>query len=238
MYKFSEYDKKEALGIVEYLMSNGFYDALGFESNHWGYKSSCLEDWREENMELLEDYGVTITRGETKICIIPDDTDYVIKVGLLLELKGGYRKGDDYCAIEYNNYKKACELGIEKYFASMCYLGVVNDISFYLQEKVRIDEDRTSDNFYSYSQRTYYNDVEVPDEDEDPNGYDEYWDNIYSTGDELDDEERIYAMIDDDRDAIKVSHFCMDNEINDLHGGNWGYVDNWGQAVLIDYSGF
>ena len=51
--------------------------------------------------------------------------------------------------------------------------------------------------------------------------------------DDLEDTERIIGVFGEDEDLI---NFIIENDINDLHEGNFGIVD--GKLVMTDFSGF
>ena len=107
-----------------------------------------------------------------------------------------------------------------------------NNYDFFIQERVTIDDGYNDEVFYQYVSR----DID-PSEYEDK---DEYREKISDIACDMNDEERIYAMLDESGynfDIEEIVRFIDDNDINDLHAGNWGVTAD-GFTVMVDYSGY
>lgn len=80
--------------------------------------------------------------------------------------------------------------------------------------------------------RGEYDTCDHADEDEDYGDYDDYM----VDGDSIEGVE--YVMRDQWGEALfnKFDEFCSDNQVNDLHAANVGFVD--GHFVCVDYSGY
>ena len=164
--------------------------------------------------ELVEGCeGVEVYDGATKICLVPDDGDFVFKINI---------SGVDYCGYEADNYQEAVNAGKGKYFLETRYFKTLNEcgvcFAIYIQPKIsdissEIDSDsdeeiNISSSYYSspaadrLSPTWIHNFIEAYGESE------------------------YFSLLD----------FCNRIDINDLHSGNIGYMDN--HPVIFDYAGF
>lgn len=163
--------------------------------------------------------------GLTKACLVIDgESKWVIKLSL-----GRY--ATNYCRVEAKNFRLALHDGLGDFFACMQYVGLVDGIEVYIQERAEVDENLNSDIFREYVREGY--DFDDPEAGMDEESY------IEDRADELDEDERIYAMChrEYNEDSIeKLIEFIEDHNINDLHEGNWGRLN--GRMVLVDYSGY
>ena len=205
-----------ALDTMKVLVSHDIYQAATRED----YRTT-ISFWCDEHHELLHEMGLQVAAGCTKVCIIDEEEEFVIKFDIVDKCCGA-----SYCDLESRNYKMAVEAGLGRWFAGTWEVGEVAGRMVYLQQYARTDEDATSDSFYDYICENYY----------DGQNDEETQDSIACSVDEMDNEDRIYAMIGYDHDASKVVDFCDQWDINDLHAGNWGYIND--EAVMIDYSGY
>ena len=126
----------------------------------------------------------------------------------------------DYCAAEETFYKYAEEMGIESFFAKTWIIGRVNSHPIYAQVRAEMFEGTSGSKKYSKEkvqatehcvasiERWCFNEYWLTD-------FREYFGNEYL--------EPLLA-------------FLEENEIEDLHAGNLGYVD--GVPVLVDYAGY
>jgi len=172
-----------------------------------------MDVWFAENCKFIESLGVRLRHGLTKVCLIAEDRDEVIKVPFKPE-----RGTRDFCTQEYRNYLLAEKEGLEQFFAPIRYVDMVNGVPVYLQEKEDVDPTVVSD-----SLRSYYE-----------NEYCEEYESGWTT---LDEDETVIALLGESEEVYRLRNFILDNEINDLHSGNWG-VNSCGDLVIIDYSGF
>lgn len=155
--------------------------------------------------------------GAAKVCIFhPFFGDYVVKFCY---------EDFDYCEREYTNYLAAVENGLEEFFAFTDYLGIINGLRFYIQERCDCDAEAVSSIVYNSVKEDYVNEN---NESEDVVS-ERIWDVVY----DLDDEAYVTYCFGFNEELID---FLGEYAINDLHEGNFGYVD--GQLVIIDFSGY
>lgn len=227
-------DIQIAKEVVKSLFERKFMDAITyhlFRDEDWNpgydYYNIGIYDWERENKDWLFVNHIAIYNGETKAAIVVKTlSNWVVKIGFQKRTdKASNLEStefiDDYCALEYKNYCRAKEKGLERFFASMYQVGEIDGVPYYLQEYAENDEDVVSGYFYSYCTEEY---DECEGED------------AYNYVDDMDDGERMMAMFGSEftRD---LEWFCWDNEINDLHSGNFGLTRD-GIYVIIDYSGY
>jgi hypothetical protein len=163
----------------------------------------------------LRAHGFWAASGATKFCFGHTDLEgWVVKVS---HINNKY----DYARMEYSNYRLACDAGLAYYFPETFYLGEFDGCRFYLQQEVECDEDQVTSDWYERLRDSYEEDGEEYD-------VDRLWDEI----DNLDDDEKAFLMFHDG----ELGHFLCENRINDLHEGNFGYIN--GRCVIIDFSGF
>lgn len=161
--------------------------------------------------------GFEFNNGVVKYCIShPDFNGFVVKFC-------NYRF--NYCEREYKNYLAAVEKGIEEFFPYTDFLGTMNGIDLYIQEKAVCDSDGVSSIWYHAIEEDYVN---VYNESEDI-VYGRIWDMI---SDLEDDQRAIYCFGYNE----KLLNFLGEYRINDLHEGNFGYTED--RLVIIDFSGF
>jgi len=226
----SEKEKEELRELVEELFNEqDFNFALACPENSWGGHRHQASEWECEHENWLCDNNITITSGYTRVVVIPEESDWVLKFNFDDE-----DFSQDFNRNELNNYQRAVEAGLDKYFAATYLLGIYCGTPTYIQERVRCDDDEISYSFYEYAKDNYCDEYDDDDDNEKTEEQidEDAWDMSY----QLDDEERIYAMIYDSHDAYELAQFCELNEINDIHSSNWGFRGN--DAVLVDFAGF
>ena len=193
-----------------------------------------------KKLQALDDNFI-LASGVSKVAIIPKEKNYVIKIPYY----GKYRKSNgikcfdpyfssisksgDYCKSEEIIYNKAKANGLETFFAEIEQIGKIKSIPIYVQRKAVIFED------------VYY-----PEDDEEEN-LNEHEISIFKTitakySDLVEDE---YLPLSWMKDFIcsygelafdKLYNFLSDNNIQDLHSENIGYISE--RPVLVDFSGF
>ena len=193
-----------------------------------------------KKLQALDDNFI-LASGVSKVAIIPKEKNYVIKIPYY----GKYRKNNgikcfdsyfssiskssDYCKSEEIIYNKAKANGLDTFFAEIEQIGKIKSIPIYVQRKAVIFED------------VYY-----PEDDEEEN-LNEHEVSIFKTittkySDLVEDE---YLPISWMKDFIfsygelafdKLYNFLSDNNIQDLHSENIGYICE--RPVLVDFSGF
>lgn len=220
--KPTELEMERALDIVRDLIPYGLHEAIKGEEDN--------KEFFEEAKDYANKNGISFFCGASKLVIVDEESDWVIKLSFDCSVDVDEGMESDYCKRELYNYEKACEEGVEKFFAEICMVGEVDGIEVYLQEKLKVDDGVEKDvdqifRDYVYSlDESYYDDIE--DEDE-RNAI--LTDDVY----EMDEEERIEAIFGFDERLIT---FIENNDINDLHSGNFGY--RGADLVIMDYSGW
>ena len=193
-----------------------------------------------KKLQALDDNFI-LASGVSKVAIIPKEKNYVIKIPYY----GKYRKSNgikcfdpyfssisksgDYCKSEEIIYNKAKANGLGTFFAEIEQIGKIKSIPIYVQRKAVIFED-----------------VHYPEDDEEEN-LNECEISIFKTitakyPDLVEDE---YLPLSWMKDFIfsygelafdKLYSFLSDNNIQDLHSENIGYICE--RPVLVDFSGF
>ena len=213
--KPSQSEINKAMSLMQELFENDFIEAISYKENEFGSDRLGFYDWKKEHHDLIRKKGLHMDRGETKACIWHDEDGWVIKVGMRRETNSWYRdhdSTDDFCELEEENYKKACDCGVGEFFAAIYKIGEISGVSIFLQEFAQPAEEEISDRFYDYASRKYGSDCECDD-----------------------DLDRVWVLFGVDGQGLR--EFIMENDINDLHEGNWGYtIDD--RLVCFDYSGY
>ena len=165
-----------------------------------------------------------------------DLEDYVIKVQNVSE------DGIDYGASEAFLYERAVAQGLDWAFAATTYLGRVGNYMFYLAEYCICDEEEFSSSVMNYSCEQWIE--ENSDDANETRSHEELASYYYShvsegypdTDDCLSYADGVWGI-----KGAAVFSFIDHYNINDLHGGNWGYrEDCWGNRhlVIVDYGGY
>ena len=167
-----------------------------------------------ELVEGCED--VEVYDGATKICLVPDDGDFVFKINIIDD------DGIDYCKYEADNYQEAVKAGKGKYFLETRYFKTLNEcgvcFAIYIQpkiEEISSEIDSDSDEVINISP-SYYSSPAA--------------DRLSPTW--------IHNFIEayGESEYFSLLDFCNKTAINDLHSGNIGYIDN--HPVIFDYAGY
>ena len=189
---------------------------------------------------LPDDLKYHYEYGATKLVIMLPDCDFVIKIPFSGSYQEFYqdRTDDyeeeyvefenadfetcewDYCKTEVNRYNLAKNVGIEKYFAKTECIGMVNNYPIYIQQKAEIFAEVKDLNSYSEEKKSS---TREKCDKEDLWCFNECWlsDLLDYCGD------KIFSFF---------MSFIKDNDFDDLHSSNIGYIN--GVPVLVDYSGF
>ena len=204
----TEFEYKAAVALVEALVEYGLTQHLAY------YGDNSTERWfREFN---VREAGFWFASGCTKVCIGHTDlSNWIIKVGYTETV------ACDYAKREYENYCHAREAGLEEYFPETIELGIFGNCAFYIQQKVECDEDKVSSDWYEALRDRY-----------DYYGEEYDCDILADELDNMESDEKAFLLFEN----MQLSDFLVDNGINDLHEGNFGYID--GRAVIIDFSGY
>ena len=189
---------------------------------------------------LPDDLKYHYEYGATKLVIILPDCDFVIKIpfsGSYQEIyqgktdsyeeeyidfeNAGFEDCEwDYCKVEVNRYNLAKNIGIEKYFAKTECIGMINNYPIYIQQKAEIFAEVKDLNSYSEEKKSS---TREKCDKEDLWCFNDCWlsDLLDYCGD------KIFSFF---------MSFIKDNDFDDLHSSNIGYIN--GVPVLVDYSGF
>lgn len=143
------------------------------------------------------------------------DCDYVYKIN--------FRNEPDYCKKEAENYKKACEYGIEKMFAECAYVLTYEGRDIYAMEFADVDDDQAcSDLREKMETVSHLSEEEIDD--------------IMYDSDECDVVSELLNYYYDSNTLISFNELCYHNQINDIHDNNVGYIND--RLVMIDYAGY
>lgn len=217
----TEVEINKALNIVRDLLPYGLHDAV---------KGFGFDDFCDNAVEYTKQNYIYFRCGASKIVIIADELDWVIKLSFDCSEAVDEGMELDYCKRELYNYNMACEKGVEKFFAEIYMVGEVDGIEVYLQEKlvagdgVEEDVDQIFCDYVYASDESYFDDIEDEDERRSIIMEDTY---------EMGVGERIEAIFGFNEELI---NFIETNDINDLHSGNFGYRGS--ELVIMDYSGW
>ena len=176
-------------------------------------RHETFRDWAEDSnwindLDVITNYG-KMSNGSYRITFIPDNLDFVIKVGYTTE-------GEEMCEREAYNWEAAMDKGMEKFFAPMYGIFQINDIKFNLFAKIHEIAAIVND---PKSHPSYRSEEELEEIVKDCKPW---WNPIYY----------YYKNLED---IVKMATFCGAHGINDLHQWNFGFVD--GFPVAIDYAG-
>lgn len=212
--------------LIETLLNETeFGTVLDFYRGEMEYRDSWLN-------EIEDEFGIEVSRGETKLVVFsPALNDWVLKIPCLSYYLGAEV---DFCKIEVLNYEKAEKAHLEKFFVPTRFVGEFFGIPVYAQKKVECEECTVSESFYEWAERNT-----------DKNDYDDeevFYDVVYSRSMNMCLSEILTALYETEENVSgeeidELFRFCLRNEINDLHSGNWGYTEER-FPVCVDYSGF
>ena len=174
------------------------------------------------------DYGdssfhVRISDGASKICLVFNDFDFVVKWST---------EGESEAMQEVNFYNEAKAQNLDKFFPMTEYFFSHNGIDFVVQEKITIQAEDVYGDYLEYLSnigktvpRNMINKVQ-----KDLNKVSGYTRNI----------NRIWIAcllsIYGKRATKALCKFVQDHDINDLHGSNVGFKGN--RPIILDFSGY
>lgn len=210
--------RKEFENICEMLAPTdfvGFLNRVGKDYHeYYEWKVRYWEQCEKHNVE-----GIYFSAGCTRLVIIPAESNYVFKIQ--------YDDSDqvDFCRNERYVYEKAMERGCEEFFAWIDCIGTYGSVLVYAMEKVEVNEDRNSDDSYTYHANRWHEEHE--DEDEDDMYIDDY-----------DDHDGMieFAIAKNGGNMDIAASLIEDLGVNDLHSANWGYRGE--VLVAVDYGGY
>ena len=212
--------------LIRPLLNETEYGSLeDFYRGEMEYRDSWLN-------EIEDEFGIEVSRGETKLVIFsPALNGWVLKIPCLSYCLGAEV---DFCKIEVDNYEKAKKAHLERFFVPAYFIGKFYDIPVYAQEKVECEECVVSESFYEWAERN----IDKDDYDDE----EMFYDAVFSRSTNMCLSEVLTALYETEdsvsgEEIDELFRFCLRNEINDLHSGNWGYTKTH-FPVCVDYSGF
>lgn len=177
----------------------------------------------------LDDKDISCSGGATKIVFDEVLENWVVKINKIPN-DDNYTS-EDYCFVEAENYKKAKQCSLEEFFAETYVVNEISETTVIVQRKADVNEGETiaSSAFFD-SARDFY----IPYNDEETSEERMY--NISNEADELTDSERLFAIFGNSLRIQQLIDFIDENQINDLHEGNYGVINDC--IVIVDFSGF
>lgn len=185
-----------------------------------------IDMWEEDSCGNLDSYNDSPVKwsseaGVSKVVIIPSEGEYVIKIDLD-SYDGGIEFSESYSDTETRYSFLAEKAGLGDVFVKTFYWGDYLGRSVYLQEKVEFD----------YLRRERYDGIasktleKLSNKSEKARKKCEMSAALTSALYNYYGEEKFEAIL----------SFLLENRINDLHNGNWGFIGE--RPVIFDYSGF
>lgn len=162
--------------------------------------------------------------GASKLCIVPKHADFVIKWSYLSE-------DYDEALEEVSIYNKAVEAGLEMFFPKTEVLCITNGVIFVIQEKIDYSVLHTpceKEDKYCYKTKTASAAI--------INKMDTCFCSI-ARGRDLDSTWASMAIVIYGKKKCKaLCKFVIENNINDLHRSNIGYLKD--KPIILDFSGY
>lgn len=177
-----------------------------------------------ELRKAVEHLNVSICNGETRWCIISKDWDFVLKIPRLENVS------QDYCEIEVKNFERAKAYRVEKLLLPTEFLTEnPHGVKIYKQaryDSAAADLDWDTERDMCKELRRVVN-LKIMNK---------IVNNIYD-GHRIKDVwlYRVYQLYGKNflRSFEQWTHDC---QVNDLHGGNVGYLH--GKPIILDYAGY
>lgn len=177
--------------------------------------------------------------GASKMALIPDNSAYVLKIPFngswswisdddekFYTFEGAENDENcwNYCEVELNRYNLAVEEKVSEFFATTKFFGYTegnNHFPIYIQEKI---------NPFKYTESKTYSREEIRNTYNKFSSLGLYYD--FDTVWVLD-AIKYYGF----EKVIKLFMFIEENDISDLHTGNYGYAPD-GRPAILDFSNF
>lgn len=228
-------EKNRVNFVLKKLSERDFFEAIRIPESR--YADMNLDEWIDENYDYLQSYKLMVYTGATKACIVDElNPFWVIKISFDRSRNEYYKDHDlviDFCKREVENYRKAEEKNLQRYFAATYLFSIIDGMYVTIQETVEVDCGVFTD-IFSDSVRSYYSKDDFDSEES-------YNAAVWDSAEDLDNDERIYAIFgkkdEPDEEVNQLVDFIEVNNINDLHCGNWGIAKD-GTYVIMDFSGF
>ena len=176
--------------------------------------------------------NLEIESGATRFVIWDTNyNDFVIKFS-------DEERYEAYSAKEAEVYHKAEEKGVEKYFGWIHFICNYQNHAVYAMEYLDCDEETISNKSYEYNWKEFCSEENIDDDEDTRNSSYRYeFDEAY-----MDCNNGDYGVLNylfseiTNEDMIKLDHLIYDEDVNDLHEGNFGFRGN--QLVICDYAGY
>lgn len=182
--------------------------------------------------EILASAGLSrekcrVCDGASKMCIILKEADFVIKWSTCFNYDDGFNEAYDEVLI----YQRAVKAGLEMFFPKTEVFCIHNGVIFVIQEKIDFstyDIPALKENRYSHKTRTV-SPVII-----------DKMDNCFfqmKRGRTLNPLWASMAIVLYGKRRCKaLCKFIVENNINDLHGSNIGYLKD--KPIILDFSGY
>lgn len=184
-------------------------------------------NWEEVEV-TIDDYGkppfdVHISDGASKICLIFDNFDFVIKWSTC---------GENEAMQEVDFYEEAKAQNLDKFFPMTEYFFSHNGIDFVVQEKISIQAEEVHGEYMEYLShigRTVprYMINKVEKDLNKVSGYTRRINRIWIA---------CLLSIHGKKATKALCKFVQEHDINDLHGANVGFKGN--RPIILDFSGY
>ena len=190
------------------------------------------ETYLSQVREILASAGLSkkdclVTDGASKICIVLKEADFVIKWSTCFNYDDGFNEAYDEVLI----YQKAVKAGLEMFFPKTEVFCIHNGVIFVIQEKIDFstyDVPTSKVNRYSHKTRTVSPAIVAK------------MDNCFfqmRRGRTLNPLWASMAIVlYGKRRCNALCRFIGENNINDLHGSNIGYLKD--KPIILDFSGY
>lgn len=195
------------IGFLKRIRDN-YHEFYEWKDRYW---------YASNNSDAID--GIYFGSGCTRLVVFSAESNYVFK------MQWDSTETVDFCRNECYVYSKAVERGCEEFFAWIDCIGKYGSVLVYAMEKVEVNEDRNSDDSYTYHANRWHEEHEDEDEEE------MYLDDYDDHGGMLE-----YALANNGgnmQDAVDLIH---ELGVNDLHSANWGYRGD--VFVAVDYGGY
>ena len=221
------YNEMRATELLEVLFKFGFEKVMAdftrYNYEEWVRKvlsSNADVSYSDESDDcyIFSDGScdVHIAGGASKVAFWTDESDSVFKMGF-------NKLRCDYCGLEAEYFAEAKRLGLEDFFAGTEFVMYYNGIRIYKAERAEVSFERLSSDLYGKLEDNGMDEETIRDTIEEADSCCEFLDWL------------VPYYTDNDK-ADELFEFLNENNINDLHSGNIGYIGN--RLVLIDYSGY
>ena len=182
--------------------------------------SDCLDEFADNHRR-----HIVISSGETRYAVIFKRDDFVLKIPRYGNCQ------EDYCQAEIRAYESAKKFHVERILLPIeLYHTTSTGISIYKQPKYSFS---TSDGMCNRNYSTYLNHRNTP----------EYKPIVYKITRECYDGRRIDKQWMARVLQLYGKKFCrsfeawtIENDVNDLHNSNTGWLDN--KPIILDYAGY